>query len=669
MPSSIISPFPVFNDLDGSPLENGYIYIGQSNLNPETAPVNVFWDAARTIPAAQPIRTIGGFPSRNGSPSNVYVEADTYSITVRNSRRVFVYSAFDQSDAPSSVFDISTQVITATAGQTTFTLTTFTYLPGTDTLQVYRNGLRLTSVTDYIETNSSTVTLTSPAALGDEFLFQGGAVITGNQTPGTAVSFIQAGTGAVTRNMQDKARESVSVFDFGAVGNGVTDDTDEIQAALNSVPFGGNVQLPSGTYKISSLTIPDGVRLVGQNPYGSVLVTTSATGNVLALGVSSGIQSLKVASSVARTSGAHVSILKNGSVVLDCEFGNYYIGINVGSVVGAELPVGVQLESLRFRDANVVSGGGAINADNFSSLVIKDVIASYDSPGNQPDFGIKVNNGDTLFMDSVNITLHGTALNISPAASLNCYAFMAVNCAFDSARNNSSGTAVSSAVITPAGGVYDTQFVNCWFGLSQAKFGCFVEAIGGGAVDGLDFGNCQFVDNGDSGLLVNGTACKNITVTGGHSSSNTDAGLRFNNSTDFTITGHRAGNVATRGPNNYGIKIGGTCDTFQVTGNDVTGNTTGGLIDTASGTTMCLVAANTGYNFQALAGETVGASPWTFTNGHTQTTLYVLGGTVSDIKQSGQTIQNTTGATVCLAPNETMQITYSSLPTVLKKVM
>jgi hypothetical protein len=261
MPSSIISPFPVFNDLDGSPLENGYIYIGQSNLNPETAPVNVFWDAARTIPAPQPIRTIGGFPSRNGSPSNVYVENDTYSITVRNSRRVFVYSAFDQSDAPSSVFDISTQVITATAGQTTFTLTTFTYLPGTDTLQVYRNGLRLTSVTDYIETNSSTVTLTplAIAAAGDQFLFQGGAVITGNSTPGTSVSFIQAGTGAITRNMQDKVREMASVYDFGAVGNGSfyppdpanwNDDTNAILLAVayaNST--GKSVHFPSGVYK------------------------------------------------------------------------------------------------------------------------------------------------------------------------------------------------------------------------------------------------------------------------------------------------------------------------------------------------------------------------------------------------------------------------------------
>jgi hypothetical protein len=177
MSSSIVSPFPVFNDLDGTPLEAGYIYIGQSNLNPESAPINVFWDAALTVPAAQPIRTVGGYASRNGSPSRMYVSTDTYSITVRNRNRVFVFAAFDQTDAPTSVFDISTQVITATAGQVTFALTVFTYLPGTDTLQIYRNGLRLTLGTDYLETNSSTVTLTTAAAAGDEFLFQSGNVI------------------------------------------------------------------------------------------------------------------------------------------------------------------------------------------------------------------------------------------------------------------------------------------------------------------------------------------------------------------------------------------------------------------------------------------------------------------------------------------------------------
>lgn len=267
MPSSIVSPFPVFNDLDGTPLEAGYIYIGQSNLNPEVAPINVFWDSARTIPAAQPIRTVAGYPSRNGSPGNIYVSADTYSITVRNRNRVFVFAAFDQSDAPTSVFDISTQVITATAGQTAFTLTTFTYLPGTDTLQVYRNGLRLINVVDYLETNSSTVTMVAASAAGDEFLFQGGSVVTGDQVLGSQVSFVQAGTGAVTRNMQDKARESVSVLDFGAVGDGIADDTAAIQAAVDSFgAAGGTVMLSNnGKYKVlSNLTVKSKVFLVGQ---------------------------------------------------------------------------------------------------------------------------------------------------------------------------------------------------------------------------------------------------------------------------------------------------------------------------------------------------------------------------------------------------------------------
>jgi hypothetical protein len=89
---SIQPTFPIFTETDGLPLENGYIWIGAANLDPQGNPINVYWDAALTIPAAQPIRTLNGYPSRNGTPGRLYVNSD-YSIRVQNSKGSMVYSA------------------------------------------------------------------------------------------------------------------------------------------------------------------------------------------------------------------------------------------------------------------------------------------------------------------------------------------------------------------------------------------------------------------------------------------------------------------------------------------------------------------------------------------------------------------------------------------------
>lgn len=89
---SIQPTFPIFTETDGHPLENGYIWIGTANLDPQVNPINVYWDAALTISAPQPIRTINGYPSRNGTPGRLYVNSD-YSIRVMNRNGSTVYSA------------------------------------------------------------------------------------------------------------------------------------------------------------------------------------------------------------------------------------------------------------------------------------------------------------------------------------------------------------------------------------------------------------------------------------------------------------------------------------------------------------------------------------------------------------------------------------------------
>jgi hypothetical protein len=72
-------------------------------------------------------------------------------------------------------------------------------------------------------------------------------------TAASTTDFLQSGTGAVVRNFRDKLRETVSVKDFGAVGDGVTDDTAAIQAAFNYATSGRIAQGVSGeTYRITS---------------------------------------------------------------------------------------------------------------------------------------------------------------------------------------------------------------------------------------------------------------------------------------------------------------------------------------------------------------------------------------------------------------------------------
>jgi hypothetical protein len=103
------------------------------------------------------------------------------------------------------------------------------------------------------------------------------------------VGFIQSGTGASYRTVQSKLRDTVSVKDFGAVGDGVADDTAAIQAAIDyalsgqsagnnfPVPHPVKVVIPAGDYKITSgLTINRRIWLTGEGMWATRLICTTS---------------------------------------------------------------------------------------------------------------------------------------------------------------------------------------------------------------------------------------------------------------------------------------------------------------------------------------------------------------------------------------------------------
>lgn len=77
------------------------------------------------------------------------------------------------------------------------------------------------------------------------------------------LTFLQAGTGAVSRTLTSKMRDVVSVKDFGAVGDGVTDDTTAV-SATSAQP---KAFLPAGTYDttyVNSSLVPGSWQGIGQ---------------------------------------------------------------------------------------------------------------------------------------------------------------------------------------------------------------------------------------------------------------------------------------------------------------------------------------------------------------------------------------------------------------------
>lgn len=91
-----------------------------------------------------------------------------------------------------------------------------------------------------------------------------------------AQNYLGSGTGAVVRSANAKMGDVVSVKDFGATGNGTTDDTAFIQAAITATPIYGALRIPIGTYLVTgTLFCPNPIKLLGDGAGSQFLVASS----------------------------------------------------------------------------------------------------------------------------------------------------------------------------------------------------------------------------------------------------------------------------------------------------------------------------------------------------------------------------------------------------------
>jgi len=160
MSQSVEAPYPAFADIDGQPLEDGYINIGTANLNPITNPINVYWDSALTITAAQPIRTSGGYPVYQGTPARFYVGVD-YSIQVKDKKGTVVYTSLNGNLGSSNIIASNA---TGNGTQTIFTVSS-------DPSAIYINGVYQNQNTYSFANGSVTFSQAPPFSSIIEFVF------------------------------------------------------------------------------------------------------------------------------------------------------------------------------------------------------------------------------------------------------------------------------------------------------------------------------------------------------------------------------------------------------------------------------------------------------------------------------------------------------------------
>jgi len=96
------------------------------------------------------------------------------------------------------------------------------------------------------------------------------------------IAYTYSSANAVTRTASSKMSDILNVRDFGATGNGSTDDTAAIQAALTAAGANGTINIPAGTYLLSAtLNALTNQQIIGSGVNSTIFRRFANYGNTL----------------------------------------------------------------------------------------------------------------------------------------------------------------------------------------------------------------------------------------------------------------------------------------------------------------------------------------------------------------------------------------------------
>ena len=250
---TIDNPFPFFTNTDGKALDSGKIYIGVAGLDAKTNPITAYWDDALTITAAQPIRTVEGYPDNSGSPSNFFTASD-FSITIEDSTDVLIYSKLRMNANELALFNLEATLFDD-----------FDDLKA-DTTTAYANGTILRTKAErfsyeVVDPSTNPISESNPA---------GYHVITDG---GVKLDVITSLAGYDLRA-------------FGNVGDGVTVNTTTIDAWIDATIANNEAAwIPDGEYVVGTLvartlasTLRASIRGAGSNVSRFIIPATNIDG-------------------------------------------------------------------------------------------------------------------------------------------------------------------------------------------------------------------------------------------------------------------------------------------------------------------------------------------------------------------------------------------------------